>query len=218
MTVWDNENPATFLTGLRDTSNARKWCREEIERISNLKGSASLMEVGIGGLSERLAMDEYIRSEKSLTWKGVDRTYNFVRNAIRRFPGKFDHGPWLCHDITEGWKEARDWATSDIVYSQHVLEHVPGLNPTLVNMLEIASREVLNIFFLPPHETVEKINWHCYPVYHNTYSREHIRKVCEHHGFTCEFRDFDNSEYLHLQDPAQAPIPPKETVLIATRK
>jgi len=202
---WDKENPETFLDILRTTSAARNWCRSGISELVKARRATSICEVGFGGLNERIAL-----AKLRVAYKGIDGSSTFVEHARKMFPKDF----WIHGNIITGVETA----DADIVYSQHVLEHLPGLNPGLRNMLSLTRDTLLNIFFLPPVDGPEQLCWYHYPIYHNVYSREHIRKVCDAHGFDCELRDFSNAEFMHLSDPGKAPIPAVETVLIATRR
>lgn len=213
MTGWENENPEVFLKVLGYTSNARNWCRQRIKEMVDKGEAASMMEVGCGGLSEREALDDFIRAKPHFRYLGTDATRQFIDRGVVRYPLSL----WGALDVTQ---RDRFLPRSDILYSQHVMEHLPGLNPALENMLTMTREVLLNIFFMPPvlgH--TELINWSQYPRYHNTYSRSHIQRVCEVNGFDCEFKEFNNAEFMDTpRRDTDPPIPLKETVLIATRR
>lgn len=208
MNCWKDTEPAGFLEHLRATSYARRACREMIKEELNKWEKTSILEVGIGGLNEFEALKEHIGNS---TYVGIDSNDSFIVNAVERYPDYV----WVPHDIVR--EEPGELPQCKIVYSQHVLEHCPGLNPALTNMLSMAKRTLLNIFFLPPTE-IEKPNCIKYPLYLNTYSRDHIWTVCKHNGFHAEFRDYDNSDLIPQNAPADGQYPARETVLIATRK
>lgn len=212
MTGWEHENPETFLSILKDTSNARKWCRKRIMEMAERGEAVTIMEVGCGGLNERNAMDAFFTTNPLVRYMGTDATEHFVERGQLKYGNSF----WQHMDITQ-----RDKCPilSDILYSQHVLEHLPGLNPALSNMLSMTRKVLLNIFFLPPQRgTDDTINWSQYPIHFNTYSSAHIRRVCEFNGFDATLETFDNSEFLHMRKDGDVPIPMTETVLIATRR
>lgn len=194
--IWLNEKPEGFLERLKDASHARVWCREFIKNY----GPESLVEVGVGGLNERIALSDILKEGK-IKYIGTDWTPGFVANGKKRFP----KDRWELVNIMQ-----TPPPQGDVIYSQHVLEHCPGLCPALSNMLESAGRYLINIFFLPLEEK-DRLDSFMYPLYHNVYSREHVTRVCEYHGFKVELKDFDNSD-LHDGDPQ------RETVLIATRR
>jgi hypothetical protein len=202
-TGWEDEDPNNFLRILEKTSVARQWCREFIH-----KHARSVLEIGCGGLNERRGLSGWVGS-----YTGTDATWQFVQNGLAKFPDD----DWIHVDVNHLLTKV--YEKHDVVYSQHVLEHCPGIGLPLSNMLRMARKHVLNIFFMNPADDVEMINWNQYPRYHNTYSKTHIGTICEAHGFYHEFKVFHNTEYQHTprtdRDP---PIPARETVLIATRK
>ncbi len=208
-TGWETEDPSLFLKVLGYTSHARNWCREEIKRHAK-EGATSLLEVGVGGLNERKALNEFIFENPEFKYIGTDATQCFLDHGKELFPDD----EWKLLDISRHVEIG-----ADILYSQHVLEHVPGLNPALVNMLNMTGKVLYNIFFMSPSWTEELINWSQYPRYHNTYCCQHIVRVCETMGFDAVFKVFDNTEFLLTpRRPTDPPIPKIETVLIATRR
>jgi hypothetical protein len=201
--TWINENPEGFLHGLRDTSTARKWCREFIEQECTMNGCNSILEIGVGGLNERIALDEFLTRRKDVKYTGTDWNEAFIEQAFEKFPD----GDWGQYDIVKGDDDCElQIPDHDIVYSQHVLEHCGGLTPALANMLALTKCTLLNIFFLPLRPNEDLQNWSQYPRYHNTYCFQHVQKVCEYHGFDARFEEFTN-----------AVDPKRETVLIATK-
>lgn len=196
-TVWQSEKADGFLDRLRDTSHARRWCREFIVNAA----PSSILEVGVGGLNERISLDEFLKANPRTVYIGSDFTEQFVRSARLKFP----EDKWYQNDITQATP-----TQAEIVYSQHVLEHCSGLCPALKNMLEGARTTLLNIFFLPLANEDKVDSWQ-YPLYCNTYSKEHVERVCHYHGFDVEFKEFYNRD-LHDGDPQ------RETVLIARRR
>lgn len=198
------ESGEGFLDYLRDSSNARRFCRRLICEMIEAKKVASLLEVGIGGLNEITSLDPILQKHSQVVYRGTDWTPKFLENARAKFPGyqfsKLDITQCGCPPELE----------SDLVYSQHVLEHCPGLNPPLSNMLQLARKVLVNIFFIPPAEQ-EYIDFHHYPLYHNRYAIHHIMKVCGHHGFTAKLYPFSNAG-----DPGARECQ-EETVLVAER-
>lgn len=207
MTGWEHENPENFLRILENTSNARLFCRSAITN----DGIESVLEVGCGGLNERRALAE---AGYKGVYVGTDITWKFVENGIKHYP----EDDWVHVDVNNLLTKV--YGRYDIVYSQHVLEHCSGIGTPLSNMLKAARRYVLNIFFVnPTGGPFDKIDWTHYPVYTNTYSKRHIERICNHHGFDAEFKQFRNDEFMGTpRVDGDVPIPPIETVLIATRR
>jgi SAM-dependent methyltransferase len=171
-----------FLTWNK-TSPAREHCRQLI-RFWALGGAIrSVLEVAFGGLHEFRCLREDLTAA-GVTWSGVDWTAHFVAHARREFP----NNRWTQGDIVRGVSVEG----ADLVYSQHMLEHVPALEPAFSNMLRLAGRRLINIFFIPPKpfDGYEVVNWKQYPLYHNTYSVGHVEAVCKAMGFRHQWLPF----------------------------
>lgn len=153
----------------------------------------------MGGLNERIALHAFLQRHRDVAYVGYDCSTRFIENAKRVFPRE----RWVVSDVQSAPPDS-----ADLVYSQHVLEHCAGLSPALSNMLSSARKYFLNIFFIPLGET-DSINSSKYPLYENSYARDHVERVCRYHGFQCEFRHFDSAS------SPNAPL--QETVLLATR-
>lgn len=200
---WDDpankqESGEKFLAWNRNTP-ARVFCRSLIrDKLS--KGSQSIIEIGPGGAHEYRALrDAIITADAS--YIGLDCTEKFTAANGREFAAD-PYTTFEVHDIN--CKSEED---ADIVYSQHVLEHLPGLNPALENMLAMCCDTLINVFFIAPHDKPDVINLAKYPLYHNRYSLGHIQKVCEHAGFSVEWKPFPPPREKH----------DKEMVLIARK-
>jgi ubiquinone/menaquinone biosynthesis C-methylase UbiE len=174
---WNAKNPVGYLSNRRYRSKARRFCRDLI--AGEFGSPLTLLEVGIGGCNERIALDGRINA--NVKFIGVDVCENFVSHAQTRFP----NDEWRTTDITQDAP-----MVADIVYSQHVLEHCPTLSPALDWMLKTAKRTVVNIFFRPPGE--EELLQMKRQICTNVYRRSDIERVCESLGFSAEFHDFEN--------------------------
>ena len=194
-----------FLSYLRNSSHARNYCRDQIRHLISTSQARSMIEIGVGGRNEMHCLADFFRAHPTFQYVGTDWTPQFIAEAQAEFPDF----KWKQLDIVTC--KIEEWMKSDIVYSQHVLEHCPGLNPPLRNMLLMAKKVVINIFFQPPTPT-EEINWSQYPVYHNFYSREHIAAVCAYHGFEPHLYAFNNADMPDAHECQN------EVVLIAIKK
>ncbi len=174
-----------FLSHLRNASRARAFCREVIMQLTTAGEAKSVLEVGVGGLNEIISLDPFFSTQPNVRYAGTDWTPKFVQEARERFPRYL----WQQLDITQC--QIHEHLMSDIVYSQHVLEHCGGLNPALSNMLQFADKMLLNIFFLPPVE-YDEIVYQTYPYYENRYGQAHIHHICNYHGFDSRLVHFDN--------------------------
>lgn len=68
----------------------------------------------------------------------------------------------------------------DLVYARHILEHLSGYELALNELVRVAKREVLIVFFIKPNDSEEDeikaplIDG--YPIYHNCYSRSRLEE------------------------------------------
>ncbi len=149
----------------------------------------SVLEIAFGGLHEYRAMRSQLK-EMNISYSGVDFTEHFVRHAQSEFP----ECRWTQGDAVRGFIAD----AADVVYSQHMLEHVPGLEPAFSNMLRLARKKLINIFFIPPKPfpNYDVVNWEKFPRYHNTYAIGHIETICRSMNFTCKWVPFEKNPVL----------------------
>ncbi len=186
VTNWWTENERdvgeTFLA-FNKISAARDFTRDLIRQWSSAGQVKSILEIAFGGLHEYRFLREHLAATQT-AYAGVDWTAHFIAHAQKEFP----ENRWTQGDIVRGvWVEG-----ADLVYSQHMMEHLPALEPALSNMLRLAGKCLINIFFIPPKafDCYEVVNWKQYPLYHNTYSIGHIEHVCRANGFTPTWKSF----------------------------
>ena len=179
-----NDQPVgeDFLVYNKDTPS-RRHARSIILNWANGGQIKDVLEIAFGGLHEFRALREPL-SSAGVAYRGVDWTDHFVAHAQREFP----ENQWTQGDIVRGLSVE----PADLVYSQHMLEHLPSLEPAFSNMLRLAKKKLINIFFIPPKPFpgYEVVNWQQHPLYHNTYSSGHIEKICQTMGFTYTWTPF----------------------------
>lgn len=65
----------------------------------------------------------------------------------------------------------------EVSFSRHVWEHQPSYKPCLDEMIRVAEKEVIHVFFIKPN--VEIINYDpSQNLYHNTFDKNEIEKYC----------------------------------------
>jgi ubiquinone/menaquinone biosynthesis C-methylase UbiE len=114
-----------------------------------------------------LCIDYPILKYHSIDYLGVDITSSFVNRAIsQNIParlGRIQDIP--CSD-----------SSFDIVYSRHILEHLESYETALKELIRVAKKEIVIVFFRVPHNAdVDSIiigdYVDGYPIYHNIYSK-----------------------------------------------
>lgn len=105
----------------------------------------------------------------NIYYLGVDLTPAFVDNAIKLgIPaqlGKIQELP--CLD-----------SSFEVTYARHILEHLDSYEDAIKELVRVAKKEVIIVFFIPPHGNesnrifIKELNG--YPIYHNRYSKSQI--------------------------------------------
>lgn len=163
-TWWNNnlDNSQRFneyLGWLGDkTADSRIFIRENIKDLE----IKSIADFGCGPCVEYEALKEsgyqfeYLGIDSCVHLKELNESkgINFLNSPVEK----------------TGLKDS----SYELSYSRHVLEHLPTYKDALKEMIRVASRYVVHIFFIKPGES-QKINfWEEENLYHNTYSTKEI--------------------------------------------
>jgi SAM-dependent methyltransferase/ribosomal protein L37AE/L43A len=182
-----NDQPAgeTFLDYNKNMPS-RHYARQLITGWGAAGEIKSVLEIAFGGLHEYRALREPLK-QLGVSYSGIDWTDHFVAHAQQEFP----ECRWTQGDIVRGVSAE----PCDVVYSQHMLEHIPSLEPAFSNMLRLAKKKLINIFFIPPKPfaNYDVVNWQHFPLYHNTYGIGHIEAVCRSMNFSVKWTPFPNN-------------------------
>lgn len=159
MTSWWNKNAQNrmedFKIWVGDFNQPSKtYCRNYIKSQGYLK----ILDCGCG-----LASDFYgfIYENYPIDYTGVDSCKLFI--DLNR-----EQNITMIEAELEGDLPIVD-SSYDCVYSREVLEHLSYYDKALSEMIRIAAKEVIIVFFIKP-ENEENINyWETEDLYHNTY-------------------------------------------------
>lgn len=78
---------------------------------------------------------------------------------------------------------------SDVVFSRHVLEHQPNFQPVLTEMIRLAGKEAIHVFFIPPGDNVEHIGYDSSEnLYHNRYNKSDIESFLKNNSKVKNFQ------------------------------
>ncbi len=124
----------------------------------------SLIDLGCGPATEFFAYeDEY----PELKYVGVDSSkFLYRRNT----------GIGIPMILSEANNVSLPDGDSEVVFSRHVLEHQPTFKPVLTEMIRLAEKEAIHVFFLIPG-IGEIINYDpTQNLFHNVYDREEIEE------------------------------------------
>ncbi len=126
----------------------------------------SVLDVGCGLCID---YDALKRSCPQLYYMGIDVASNFINTATARgvpaILGNIDDIPFPD-------------ASFDCVYARHILEHLDGYQKALTEMIRVARKEVMVVFFIKPTASEEdravQAMVNSLPIYHNRYSKARL--------------------------------------------
>lgn len=91
-------------------------------------------------------------------------------------------------------KTGLESSSFELAYSRHVLEHLPSYKEGLEEMIRVASKYAIHIFFIKPSDE-EKINyWEEENLYHNQYSKNDIETYLKANAKVESFEWLDITE------------------------
>ena len=162
-TWWDNNLASRmeeFKSWIGDTTAASKvYLRQYIKAM----GYKSVIDLGCGTATE---YPSYQKEMPDVSYLGIDSSQIlFKKNTKEGVP------MLLASAENTGLPDNH----SECVFSRHILEHQPDFKEVLKEMLSVASKEAIHIFFIPPFKSKtiisldEKEN-----LYHNQYNEKDI--------------------------------------------
>ena len=159
-TWWDKEIKDQFPAFKSWVGNTHAPSKVVMRDFIIKEGYKSIVDFGCG------MCDDYFEYKKiPITWTGIEGSSFLYEHAqVKEIPVI----PVEAHDTGLPDNEA------EVSYSRHVLEHQRHYEPILTEMIRIASKLVVHIFFIPPRD-IEIINWQRETnLYHNTFIRKEM--------------------------------------------
>lgn len=168
--TWWDQNLDTrfqeFESWVGDSNHpSKKMFRDYIKD----KGYKSLIDLGCGNATEFFA---YQQENPEMEYLGADSSI-FLYNRNRNMG--------VPMTLMRDDKVILPDKHSEVVFSRHVLEHQPSFKPLLSEMIRLAKKEVVNVFFIAPKEK-EIINYD--PIdnlFHNTFCIDEIEDYLRNH-------------------------------------
>ncbi len=131
------------------------------------KGYKSILDIPCGLCADYLG---FKKAGIDIEYLGIDITEQLVTRAIGQgIPakqGSIEKIP--CKD-----------SAVDICYVRHILEHLPSYEDALRELIRVAKKEVLIVFFVPPHDGETAINSRIVDgdvIYYNWYNKAGLEK------------------------------------------
>lgn len=161
--VGEDTSIETFKGWVSDHTAASKvYARRLVQAMEH----KSFLDCGAGLCSE---YDGYREDGYDIDYRALDQTVQFVKMARDR-----------CIPVTEGSIEniPHEDGEFDVVYTRHVLEHLPYYEKAIAEMVRVASKEAIIVWFIPPHEGDEpdEIRVMDGDLYHNSYNRAKLEE------------------------------------------
>jgi len=125
----------------------------------------SILDAACGLCTEKIG---YYKKQYKITYIGLDITNYLVelgkQHGIDCRLGSIEAIPLTDNSV-------------DVTYARHILEHLPYYKIALNELVRVAKREAIIVFFLAPHAQVDVIDYNKYNgcwLYHNRYNKENI--------------------------------------------
>jgi len=187
-TWWDNNLNKRFSEFESWVGSSNAYSKEFFRGYIKGMEYKSLIDLGCGNATEFFA---YKEEYPSLRYLGVDSSrILFDKNTELGVPMLWAEGENIPLKDNH----------SEIVFSRHVLEHQPDFRPLLSEMVRLAEKEAIHVFFIIPREEEiihydDKEN-----LYHNTFKKEDIEV------FLRSKKDVESFSWLDVCEGEQALI------------
>lgn len=187
-TWWENnlKNDQKFKEYLGwlgdENSDSRVFIRDNIKDME----IKSIADFGCGPCVDYIAL----KSEGyEFDYMGIDScSYLIEYNESRGIP--FSNVPVE--------KTGLNSSSYELSYSRHLLEHLPTYKEGLKEMIRVASKYVVHIFFIKPSEEEKISYWEEENLYHNQYSKKDIESYLKKNKKVKSF------EWLDINDKENA--------------
>jgi ubiquinone/menaquinone biosynthesis C-methylase UbiE len=183
-TWWDNnlnnsKKFGEYLGWLEDKdASSRVFIRENIKDLE----IKSIADFGCGPCVDYIALND----------EGYDFDYLGIDSCIHL--KEFNESKEINFLNAPVEKTGLEENSYEMSYSRHLLEHLPTYKDALKEMIRVASKYVVHIFFIKPSEE-EKINyWEDENLYHNQYCQTDIETYLKKNKKVTSFEWIDVNE------------------------
>jgi ubiquinone/menaquinone biosynthesis C-methylase UbiE len=162
--TWWDDNLATrydeFVSWVGDSSSRSKvFFRNYVKE----KKYTSLVDIGCGNATEFFA---YQKEYPELQYTGIDSS-KILNEKNSKLGVPMVLAPAENTELPSNFAE--------VTFSRHVLEHQPKFQPVLNEIIRLASKVAIHVFFIPPGDNDEHIGYDNFQnLYHNRYNKKDI--------------------------------------------
>jgi FkbM family methyltransferase len=188
--IWNNLDATTFLQDDKDNparAAAAKVVRDAAKRMHK---KPTLIELGCGTGIDYLDHFAALENEGILRYMAMDGSKNFV-----------DHCRKFCPRVKVGTFDTleADGKQYDFTYVKAVLEHQPGVEKPLRQLLRSTKVMCVVSWYLVPNEEPESIRYsEAERVFYNRYNRDHVRSIIKSESFSVEWIPLANKQELYI--------------------
>jgi ubiquinone/menaquinone biosynthesis C-methylase UbiE len=176
-TWWDENLPTRYNEFASWVGGSESYTKKFFRDYVKEKKYESLIDLGCGPATEFFA---YKEDYPELKYVGVDSSeFLYKKNVEKGVPMIMAEAAYvpLLKD-----------SSYDVVYCRHVLEHQPKFLPILSEMIRLAKKEAIHVFFIIPGDE-EIIDYDDRQnLYHNTFSKPDIENYLNSHYDVSEFK------------------------------
>lgn len=161
-------------------SDSRVFIKDNIKDL-NIK---SMVDFGCGPCVDYLSLTE---DGYDISYLGIDSCVHLKEyNESRNIP--FLNSPVENTELGDN--------SYELSYSRHVFEHLPTYENVLTEMIRVASKYVVHIFFIKPGEEQKIDYWTEENLYHNRYKKSNIESFLKKNKKVSSFEwlDINKSE------------------------
>lgn len=143
-----------------ETSDSRVFIRDNIRDLE----IKSIADFGCGPCVDYMALKE---ESYEFDYIGIDSCEHLKEYNTKR------EIPFLLAPVEKTGLKNNSY---ELAYSRHVFEHLPTYKEILTEMIRVASKYVVHIFFIKPGDSEEIKFWDEENLYHNQYSKKEIEQ------------------------------------------
>lgn len=162
---WEQHAGTSHMQLLDYIQNYNAQSRRMMRQYIKKKGYASILDAGCGSGIDWLG---FFHDGIVIDYQGIDITPSLVLAGQK------------IANITEGSVEQLPFGNNsfDIAYARHVLEHLSSYEQALSELIRVACKEVLIVFFIRPHQQdkdfINLIRYNRMLLYNNHYSKKKL--------------------------------------------